>query len=349
MHDKFALYSVEQQKLSNFKKSLIRPGTYIHPQDSWEMTVDDSRLQQFLSTFQEMKKNGVRVPVLTSHSFEPPTSENCIGYLEDMYLDDDGWLSAVHGLTGSGVEYAERVGQVSIGIEKDYRDGLGNKYGEAITHVALTPIPVVPGQGGFEKIAASRDFAVLALSQEINNREVTSMLNQNETKRLSQLLGQEVTSDDFITIIEEKLGVIEQAKELEEKYSMSLKKIEDLEKRTVANVDAEVLEDRAQLYSERINQLALSGKVPEDVAKSLAEVLCGTEENRCALSLNTNGGREKCFAKAVIELLEQIPPRVEFGVKTGSQADVLSSKGKDGKGFDENIHNQMLKYAGITN
>jgi len=348
MHDKYALNSTYNQSLSSFKKTLIKEGKYIHPNDHWTLNVDSNRIKTFLSNFHQMKERGIKVPVLKAHSFEEPTSDNCVGYLEDMYVDEEGWLAAVHGLTDRGVDYAERVGQVSVGIERDYRDGLGNSYGEAITHVAITPIPVVPGQTDFQRVrvAASINCVdkcdILTLS-----REEKTMLNQNESKRLSQLLGQEVTSDDFIAIIEEKLGAADTVKKLQEQYSMSLKQIEDLEKNTVAKVDPEVLEDRAQLYGERITQLACSGKVPDAVAEGLKEVLCGPEDNRCALSLNTNGGRDKSFAKAIIELLEQIPPRVEFGIKTGPQTAVLDKKGRDGSGFSQDVHNKMLELAGL--
>jgi hypothetical protein len=44
---------------------------------------------------------------------------------------------------------------VSLGIDPDFVDGKGNRYGEAIVHSAVTPLPVVPGQGEFEVVTLS--------------------------------------------------------------------------------------------------------------------------------------------------------------------------------------------------
>ena len=43
-------------------------------------------------------------------------------------------------------------------------DGVGNRYGEAIVHSAITPVPVVPGQGGFEPLELSLNAGAFEIS-----------------------------------------------------------------------------------------------------------------------------------------------------------------------------------------
>ena len=53
---------------------------------------------------------------------------------------------------------AKGVGQVSVLIDKKFKDGMGKKYGGAdgvVRHIGVTPEPIVPGQDGFTQLAAS--------------------------------------------------------------------------------------------------------------------------------------------------------------------------------------------------
>src|SRR5438128_12502126 len=57
--------------------------------------------------------------------------------------------------------------QVSLGIDPDFVDGKGIRYGEAIVHSAVTPVPVVPGQGAFERVeldSGGREIMTLSLA-----------------------------------------------------------------------------------------------------------------------------------------------------------------------------------------
>jgi hypothetical protein len=53
-------------------------------------------------------------------------------------------------------------------IDKKMQDGTGKKYGEATRHVAITPEPIVPNQGGFCQLSLDNtnlvDVACLSLS-----------------------------------------------------------------------------------------------------------------------------------------------------------------------------------------
>lgn len=70
-----------------------------------------------------------------------------------LETDDRGRLVCWGRPPGSSIEVKTAIGEVSAGI-RDWRDGKGRVWKRSIVHVALTPLPVVAGQKGFE--AASK-------------------------------------------------------------------------------------------------------------------------------------------------------------------------------------------------
>jgi hypothetical protein len=69
------------------KKDLIATGTYAHPQDGWRMHVDNATLQQYVNKFEEMKENGVKVPVTKTHDYTNP--DNLLGYVDELFVEDN--------------------------------------------------------------------------------------------------------------------------------------------------------------------------------------------------------------------------------------------------------------------
>ncbi len=139
--------------VQQFTKDAIRVGAYRHPVDSWEMVVTPQDLQQWAATFNAMKANGVRVPLVEDHYVSAATT---LGYVDDMYADGDVLMFNCTVEGAEQIAAVKRIDQVSINIERDCVDGKGVEYGPAITHIALTPIPVVPGQSSFETVGAER-------------------------------------------------------------------------------------------------------------------------------------------------------------------------------------------------
>lgn len=320
----------------NFRKGLISTGSYINPRDGESFTVDDARIAKWAENFRKMQDAGVSVPLVASHDARDDPS-TFLGYLHDIMVDDDGWLSGIVGLRGKeSIETAQRIGQVSVEIE-DFTTGSGNRIGEAITRIALTPNPVVPNQRPFE-VAASRVFHLSRGNED---------MNKDFLQKMASLLGEEVTKDDLVDKLQAKFESI-QTPDVSKELQASLSRIKELEARIVPVGENCDLEDRAELYGERLDRLALDGKVPGDIVDKLKLCLLGEPTGRNALMLSSNQGQQTPRAKEIISLLEQIPPRVEFGTKTGPQTKVLDPQGKDGSdGFDLSIHNRMRRFANL--
>ena len=315
----------------SFRKSLISNGTYVHPVNDWKLEVDSDRMHKWATAFAEMKGNGVAVPLVTSHDARDDP-DDFLGYVSDLYVDD-GWLCGTVNVRGDrAIEQAQRVDQISVEIEKDFRDGKANSYGEAISRIALSPNPVVPNQRGFEA------------TKTLTLRGTTHMFNKEDLQRLHGILGdEEITAENALDAIEARVKSLSSTTDYKEKYNASLRQIEELETKTLPTNSDEIIEDRADLYTERLSRLVESGQVTKGEADEWKGLIIGAEGKRNTLALSARDG-EASFAKKVLSLLEDRSPVVEFGSRTKVQASVLDDKGRNGEvSLEDNAANKYMK------
>jgi hypothetical protein len=126
-------------------KDAIVAGSYVHPAGRFSLNVTRDRLDGYVNNFNRMRDNGVGVPILMDHS---ATAEATLGWIVDVRRDGDRLLE-LHQFLGESARDIGLRNKVSLGIDPHFVDGKGNQYGEAIVHSAVTPVPVVPGQGEF--------------------------------------------------------------------------------------------------------------------------------------------------------------------------------------------------------
>jgi hypothetical protein len=156
-------------------KLLLRPSLYSAPQGVLKAT--PARLKHWIRTFRRMKAKGIRVPI--GHGHQPqalPGDASArarnqyylgalnAGYLDALDLDKRGGLRAVLDCPGydlddkgnlvawtrlgDGREVRTAIAEVSAAI-RDWTDGTGETWPDAIVHIALTPLPVAHGTGPF--------------------------------------------------------------------------------------------------------------------------------------------------------------------------------------------------------
>ena len=141
-------------------KDLIHCGHYVHPSKGFEVPVDRQRLDGWVANFRRMREHGVKVPINLDHS---DRAADCLGYIVDMSRQGDTLHAICQFIGENAAELAAR-NYVSVGIDPAYKDGQNNAYGDAIVHVALTPVPIVPDQSHFALAANIQQAPVLALA-----------------------------------------------------------------------------------------------------------------------------------------------------------------------------------------
>jgi hypothetical protein len=126
-------------------KDAIAVGSYVHPAGRFSLDITRDRLDGFVQNFNRMKDAGVGVPILMDHA---ATASSTLGWIVDVKRDGDRFLE-LHQFLGEDARDIGLRNKVSLGIDPAFVDGQGNQYGEAIVHSAVTPTPVVAGQGEF--------------------------------------------------------------------------------------------------------------------------------------------------------------------------------------------------------
>ncbi|MDP9175552.1 MAG: hypothetical protein M3O30_17050 [Planctomycetota bacterium] len=139
------------QPAAYFWKEMIHTGAYTHPTRGYSLAVDQARLQLWAQTGEKMLARGVPIPINCDHS---DRARDVVGYVKQFRLEGNR-LKALCQFIGTEAALIAARNLVSVGIDPNFTDGQARQWGEAIVHLALTPVPVVPDQGQF--IAASRE------------------------------------------------------------------------------------------------------------------------------------------------------------------------------------------------
>jgi len=318
------------QPVQRFRKDMIHTGLYRHPFHEWSMDVTRDRMDRWIATFAAMRGNGVDVEVVVDHSME---AEAVRGYLVDMFREDDT-LYGIHELIGEdSIKLAQTVKNVSVLIEREYTDGKGNSYGEAITHSSIVQQPVVPGQEGFIPIAASRGVnsptAIFVYSIDGDKQMQEKIMDAEMLTKIRDILGagDDMTDENMLTRLEERIKADTDNKlSLTEELTKLKGEVEALKAKgnAASKIDPDMLDERAETAEEKIDGLVEKAKITPKVAASLKDVLIGKPGARSAYMLSRKvSGTDESIARKVVKALED-NDSVELGEKTKSQSMAMS-------------------------
>ena len=314
-----------------FKKDMLKIGVYEHPVFGWTLDITEERLYRYVAAFNKMKENGVDVEVPVDHSDSATAN---LGYVVDMFVepDEDGVLTlyGMHEIRGEeAIGIVERNKNVSVLIDKDYKDGKSNSYGEAIVHSSVVQQPVLPGQGDFEavNVAASKCVAgkipVLTLSKLSRSND----MDEKTLEALKKLLGagDEVTAENVLSRLEARFT------ENGEKLSglgteiVGLKgEIEKLKANTAgkedkkASLDPNLAEQMGSTADQQLDLLVEAGKITPAVKSKLSLALVGETGSRNSLALSIGAAGESSMLTKVVEALRE-NNIIELNEKTGVQ------------------------------
>jgi hypothetical protein len=147
------------QPVKSYTKDLIRDGEWVLPKTGDRFQVTPELREHWVAEFDRMTANGVKVPVPNGHTVDAVKN---YGYVTRLFNDGDTLFMGVDIIGEEGIKATSST-EVSVFVPPSVTGGKGEVYPRAIAHVALTPIPVVSGQGKFipdvpyVTIAASRD------------------------------------------------------------------------------------------------------------------------------------------------------------------------------------------------
>ena len=291
--------------VQRFKRQMLRPATYTHPVDGWKWEVTEKSLQKLCDDSNKLLELGHPIEATMDHG---QGAAAVLGYVGKLAVEDGvdpagkacKWLVAEHEYRGDeAIRIAQANRNVSIEVD-EFKDALGHKFDEVVLASSLVQKPVVTGQAGALRKAAS------IRTSKGTQVPVLFLSNSGTGKRNSQK-GSSMEPDvmtKLLSLIEENLGITE---DLTEENALSVlqgyfdgkkarffamksslaKAADDLE--LAIGVAARVPELEAELEASQTERKRLSLQVDATaVAAPVAEVLAGTFESRIT-NLQTAG------------------------------------------------------------
>lgn len=144
-------------------KPIYRLGSFTHPTKGWSLDMTSKRMNEHLSVFQKMKLAGIPVKLTKDHKTGADfvvgdIQEALRGNMVNGKFDpnpEGEWGAVVAEVTGQkNIELVESNKDASVEIDPFKVGPDQTRYGEHIRAVSIVPNPLVPGQTGFERIAA---------------------------------------------------------------------------------------------------------------------------------------------------------------------------------------------------
>jgi hypothetical protein len=146
---------INGQPVHYFRKEIARAGHYTYRGDRTEFDITPRRIDAWVENFKARDKNGVKTFCPGEHRTSFNAADNH-GFVIDLAREGDSAVATLQLVGDKAAEIAAK-NDVSIYITDGSVDAYGNKYGEALEHLALVPNPNQPHLGPFIKIAASAD------------------------------------------------------------------------------------------------------------------------------------------------------------------------------------------------
>lgn len=344
--------------VKRFRKDMISVGVYTHPVHGWSMDATPDRIDRWVAAFQSMSKNGIDVEINVDHNLQ---ADAVLGYVVDMFREGDNLIGIFEFIGQKSIDLASVVKNVSIGVDRDYQDGKGIAYGEAITHCAVVQQPIASGQESFQPIEASRletnrrPVLVFGL-QKIEKEQIMTGIGKEVLDKLKELLGagDDFTEENALSRIEERLTSLSAERDTLNTENINLKgEVDTLKivnagkKEPDTEIPPDLAEQMAVTGEQQLSMLVETGKITPAVRDKLAGSLVGATGKRSIMTMSLKGGNGKqSILTAVVDALKDNDV-VKLGEQTGAQTlsrqDATNSTTE--KSYDPDLTKEMIEMA----
>lgn len=308
-----------------FEKEHAYVGKFSMPKEGgrvdFELTEDDLRF--IASESQRYIDNGNQSNLPTYHTEQTEANR---GHATKWYtkLDSKGRLGLFSRCEFRDTEAAKlaKTAQTSIYAPPETEDGAKNKYTRAITHVALTDRPVIPGLDRFTPIAAS------LVNPE--NKDSSMPILKDLAEGIGLQLSEDVFADEAKatkSILEAIKGIKDTSEKLVKEATLELSEYKKLnppkvDPVKVNDVQVDMLRENREL---KLSALVKEGKILPCVKKSLEEVFCAKSNLTLALS----EGKEDNFKAVVAALSDNDPIKLSELSGPQTQTDIATLLNKE--------------------
>lgn len=292
-----------------YRKELIRKGEYHKSSNNQDFEITPLHLTHWVDTYKEMTKNGIKIPVPSTHEKAGNPDYNN-GWITDMFVDGDSLIGICEltAPTEAELDKLAKVSDVSINSPEQFVDSKTQQvYKMPIDHVALCTDPVIQGLDSFFKIAASKGK--------------DNMLDFGKLKTALKLSA-DITEENIADVL---------AKHIQASCDLAVAEF----KKTIPNPPASPTDLTPVMLSLsrenrqlKLDQLVENAKITPAVSKALGEMF--TSDN--ALQLSNKVGTFNDF-NSLCDILAKNNP-IELREKSGPQGLELSKDDGKNTAFD---------------
>lgn len=346
-------------------KDMIHTGAYVHPTRKFSLAVDRERLGRWADAGKKMLAAGVAIPINCDHS---DAARDVVGYVKEFKLDGDRLLGLCQFIGDEAALTAAR-NLVSVGIDPNFTDGEARQWGEAIVHLALTPVPVVPDQDQFVEAAdepfdpahggeESPDLVLVEDSSDQNDDEPELSLpcTDEQLETLRGLIGDDFDAETGVAQIiqwlqspDESDSAEDQSADLQAELASAREQVLQLSARLPPvmpqEVQAALVESATAKFDAAVSRGLLSPGARDRLVAALVENGEGGA-NVIALSRAANGGGDRSLALVVADILLDNSP-IDLGERTGLQAMARHVPGEDSSPIEQ-LRQYMTKIASVS-
>ncbi|HEY1923277.1 MAG TPA: hypothetical protein VGG44_11055 [Tepidisphaeraceae bacterium] len=348
---------VAGQPASYFWKDMIHTGAYVHPTRKFSLGVDQQRLGRWAEAGQKMLAAGVAIPINCDHS---DAARDVVGYVKEFRLDDDRLLGLCQFIGDEAALMAAR-NLVSVGIDPNFTDGQARQWGEAIVHLALTPVPVVPDQDQFVEASEDQQSPDLVLVEDASDEddeqaEPSLPCTAEQLQTLRSLIGDDFDAGSGVGRIIERLRSSDlddsaegQSTDLQAELASAREQVLQLSARLPPVMPQEVQAALVESATAKFDATVAKGSLSPAVRDKLVAALVENGEggaNVIAFSRTGSGGGSRSLAFAIAEILLDNSP-INLGERTGLQAMARHVPGEDSSPMDQ-LRQYMTKIASVS-
>jgi hypothetical protein len=350
---------VSGQPATYYWKDTIHAGSYVHPAQQFSLSVDRARLNRWADTGAQMLAAGVAIPINCDHSHR---ARDVVGYVKAFRLDGDRLLALCQFIGDDAALMAAR-NLVSVGIDPHFTDGQARQWGEAIVHLALTPVPVVPNQGEFVQASLANSEDTLLLSEETPpsaDEQLCLACTPEQLAALCELIpgGADITPSDCITRVVQHLRSAANSdeevddsgdSELAAQLSAAGRRIAELSARLPPVLGEEGEAAMVESATARFDAAVACGGLSPAARDRLIATLVRNGDgktNLIALSRSANSREDRALALTVADILIDNQP-IEPGERTGLQALARPVPGEESSPIEQ-LRQYMTKMASVS-
>lgn len=349
-------------------KDVIEEGQYVHPRTGRVVHATRQQIKDWVTKFNQMSESGALEPgVPVDHSLNSRDNlgfvkaARAVEFVNPATNEKRLRLRLTHAVIGEDAALIALRNRASLGIDPDYVDGKGKRWGSVIVHSAITPDPVVAGMGEFSAsvtLSRGQQTEIYLLSAKESLPMLTAELRTKfakivdvdpaDTKVTDEVLLSRVAKE-FDDIETDMVDVNAELTTLSRTVAEKSSEVETLSRGATQIPDDNVLTLLSNSFATENEATVVAGGLDGATAKKVHDILC-PDGKPGAIALHRNAGNLTPVYTQLMKALRDNKPVIPNGKdKTAIQLGRNAPGGGSTPEDAEAVRKRMIEKANAGN